>query len=217
MKFKRSISQKKRLGFGNRRYAEKGFSLLEILVAVVILAILIAIGIFMVGKGVESSYRIQCAGNLRKLASRIFTYASDNDQKLPRASGSQILMNRRIPVTLRPYFEDDISLQEAFTCYANKGLIEANKTLATKVGAYIVNTHVFGHGFDEVIGQPLTIPETLNRPMEQNWLFLDRDSWSYPVSSAPDGSYLPVHDVGRNTLYIDGAVVYRKSVKGKIP
>lgn len=68
-----------------------GFSLLELLVAVAITAMLMAFSWPMLQKAVEASRSSRCAGNLRACATAIFAHAADNAQRLvlPYASSTE--------------------------------------------------------------------------------------------------------------------------------
>src|SRR6266566_7457778 len=67
-----------------RKNAQAGFTLVELLVAIAIIAILIAILLPVLGSVRERANRIKCAGNLRQLGTALYIYAADNKNNFPR-------------------------------------------------------------------------------------------------------------------------------------
>lgn len=65
-----------------------GFSLVEILVVVAIVAILAALGVTAVQHGVALANRASCAGNLRQIGMALRMYANDHEGNLPRTTHS---------------------------------------------------------------------------------------------------------------------------------
>jgi prepilin-type N-terminal cleavage/methylation domain-containing protein len=72
-----------------RAVAKKGFTLVEILVVVAILAILASILFPVFARAKESGKRVTCIANLRQFSAATLLYASDYDDVLPRADGCQ--------------------------------------------------------------------------------------------------------------------------------
>ena len=62
----------------------RGFTLVEILVVVGIIAMLIALLLPTLGKAREAANRVACAANLRSIGQGFFLYASDNRGNFPR-------------------------------------------------------------------------------------------------------------------------------------
>lgn len=76
----------------NRRYAGLtrshgwGFTLIEMLVVIGVVAVLIAILVPVVGKARESANRVKCGSNLRQIGTAMIQYAFANDGVLPFTS-----------------------------------------------------------------------------------------------------------------------------------
>jgi prepilin-type N-terminal cleavage/methylation domain-containing protein/prepilin-type processing-associated H-X9-DG protein len=70
-----------------RRLARPGFSLVELLVVISILALLAAILFPVLAQAREASRRSVCASNLRQLGVAFLMYAADYDETLPLAGG----------------------------------------------------------------------------------------------------------------------------------
>jgi prepilin-type N-terminal cleavage/methylation domain-containing protein/prepilin-type processing-associated H-X9-DG protein len=71
----------------------RGFTLVELLVVVAIIAVLIAILLPALAKAREAAIRIQCASNLRQLCAITIGYASDNRGRYPDLHNSTFTYN----------------------------------------------------------------------------------------------------------------------------
>jgi prepilin-type N-terminal cleavage/methylation domain-containing protein len=70
-----------------RRTRQRGFTLVELLVVIGIIAVLIGILLPALGRANESARRVVCLANVRQLATAVTLYLTDNRQVLPE-SGS---------------------------------------------------------------------------------------------------------------------------------
>ena len=72
----------------DRRAAGHGFTLIELIVVISIIALLISILLPMLGTARDSAKRVRCASNLRQITLVGTTYANDFDGKLPPAQNA---------------------------------------------------------------------------------------------------------------------------------
>ena len=57
--------------------------MVELLTVIAIVAVLAALGVFAIGRGLESSKSAKCAANLKQLAGAVMSYAADHDGLVP--------------------------------------------------------------------------------------------------------------------------------------
>jgi len=60
-----------------------GFTLVELLVTIAVIAILASLGLPALARGIEASHRSKCANNLRQIHVTLGFYAADNNNRLP--------------------------------------------------------------------------------------------------------------------------------------
>ena len=69
------------------RTQPRGFTLVELLVVIGIIALLLSILIPVLNKAKERALRVKCAAHLRNVGESLFIYANDNKGKLPQHNG----------------------------------------------------------------------------------------------------------------------------------
>ncbi len=72
-----------------------GFSLVELLLVIAIMAVLLAVLVPTIGRAREIAYRATCTSNLRQLLQATFSYVADNHGSLPQPNDSTIEMSPR--------------------------------------------------------------------------------------------------------------------------
>ncbi len=95
----------------HRNPRKAGFTLVELLVVVAIIAILISIIMPQIGGALSNGRRIACASNLRQIAMATHEFADSRDGALPPVrEGGWTGPGESWPVFLAPYFGADITV-----------------------------------------------------------------------------------------------------------
>ena len=118
-------------GGGLSRSRSKAFTLVELLVAIAIIAVLSALGLQVSKSMTEKGNAVKCLGNMRNIGIAALAYASDNNMKLPMTSHKGAV--NKWEVTLQPYSGNDIefkcpsdSLKKRERSYAINDMLTAN-------------------------------------------------------------------------------------------
>lgn len=89
----------RRRGGPRRRASPAGFTLVELLVVVAVIAVLAALGLPALASFLESGRRVQCQSRLANLGRGILLYAHDQEMRLPSAPASRMSWNPFISST----------------------------------------------------------------------------------------------------------------------
>ena len=111
-----------------RQRGGSGFTLIELIVVVTIIAVLFAIGFPVTSHIVQSSKAAACTSNLRQLGAALNLYLGDHKEVMPPLKAGRSSINDNVPVidnTLNAYAQDP----RVFACPAdNKGLAASTGT-----------------------------------------------------------------------------------------
>ena len=105
----------------------KGFTLIEILVVIVIIAVLSAIAVPAIRSGLARAESAKCLGNLRGLGAGLNGWLADNSMIMPPLAAGRKSRSEDVPVidtVLAPYLPDP----RIFACPADKALAAATGT-----------------------------------------------------------------------------------------
>jgi prepilin-type N-terminal cleavage/methylation domain-containing protein/prepilin-type processing-associated H-X9-DG protein len=102
------------------RIGRGGFTLVEVLVALAVLAILAAVLFPVFAQARDAAQRANCISNLHQIASAHQMYVQDNDDVLPSWSFSGADGNQIWPGFLCPYYHDIRILDEGLTTASDK-------------------------------------------------------------------------------------------------
>ena len=92
-----------------------GFTLTELLVAVVIIAALAAVITPFVRSGIRSARKATCLNNLRQIGTGLVTYAQENGNRMPQIEVGRRSKTEEIPV-LETELESYLDNEEVFHC-----------------------------------------------------------------------------------------------------
>lgn len=200
--------------FATRR---RGVSLIEILVAIVIVLVLALIVYPIVGYSQRTSTRVGCISNLRTIYGGIVAYTADHGGRLPGPQFQAIEMGKGGHMTGRlQIYLDNEKKSDLWRCPANIMLNERNlraaKNNQTEYAAYVARTPFFGYNYAPPRNsiEPMTLLDVEELyPLQERWLLADIDYWFYPDANRVGGQYPPVHEGRRNYLMWNGSIDLR--------
>jgi prepilin-type N-terminal cleavage/methylation domain-containing protein len=146
------------------KLGSRGFTLVELLVVIVIIAALAALSFPMIRGNIAKSRQAACLAKMRSLGVGLEAYLQDNNRKMPDIAAGRPTKEAEIEVldtVLTPYLKD----AEAFHCPADS--VQHEKTGCS----YIWNSSLSGQlstnlSFLNIEGRPQAIP-----------LIADKEGW----------------------------------------
>lgn len=153
------------------RPSSKGFTLVELLIVIVIIAVLSLLGISAATRVKESALVVTCASNMRNIGAAMTIYAAENGGSYPDTTHTQD-MGKAWIYQLAPYLGN---FDEMRLCPA-----DPNRDLrfANKASSYILNSLVFVpplDAFGEPDGEAHNRPDRLPEPARTILLFIASD------------------------------------------
>jgi len=198
------------------RAARRGFTLIEILVVIAIVAVLAAMLFPTLAKARASAQRVSCLSNMRQIGMAIQMYTMGHAERMPGPGPS----GREWPLSLQPY----IGSTQIFSCitdpHEGEPSIAGMGTAKLSYGWNSLDVGDGRYGFRKPDGTPLALSR-VDQPSETIVIF------DYLATNAPSEGHLTNvghldtgsatttrvegrHLDGFNTLYADSHVKWRK-------
>ena len=103
-----------------QRAARRGFSLVELLVVIGIIAILLALLFPTFAKVREQSRRTKCLANLRSIGQAMFMYANGHRDRLPNGNPPSVWSDAAAADWVMVNFAEDLKAARVFRCPSDK-------------------------------------------------------------------------------------------------
>jgi len=212
--------------------ASRGFTLVELLAVVCILAVLLSLGSLAFSQAVMAGKRAKCASNMRQIGLALMQYAADNDGRLPpttHSTGNSVIkVNGQVISTIKYswiYVLADYldHIDEIRVCPADEKE-RRDAILRLHATSYVLNNLIFDPGeYDPHYNRQQLIPypsRTMimfitNREISRTWDHAHCNEWknwaSIVTDIAVDRHRVGPRDPGRlngssNYLFADGHV-----------
>lgn len=181
-----------------------GFTLIEILVVVAIIALLAAILFPVFARARENARRTSCASNLKQIGLAWMQYNQDYDERaMPASNSAQEWVGQTNP-TAPPYYLQGTSLLEPYM--KSDQVKQCPSAIADSAGTYVTAGDFFGYGYNRV-AFPIQSGAT---PLSTSIAAIEDPSRTAAFGDAGQ----PRRSAG-GTLYKDGVVYLEHSSAGR--
>jgi len=215
-----------------RQAGGRGFTLVELLAVVAIIAIMAALISPLLNRAIGSANSVKCVSNLKQIGTGMSLFAGDHDGHLPGPlSGAQYAMyfayapgNGRLSMQLQGYISPDIPsgggtmLSPTFLCPAFANVIKMPNTQAQPYvmnNATINGVSPFGSGAgttNYVGGAALGAISSGTTPLHKVWAMQDLDDDL--VASFGDAPAHPVHPTYNAAPHAAGTTAIKQAHPG---
>lgn len=130
--------------------SKRGFTIVELIIAIIIIAIISAIAYPVVIKAKETAQITECLSNMREMGAGLHMYLEDYDDRFPSA----------VPWGAPNYWEEQgqVTIQQLLTPYVRSGMVKENidgKDVYTRPGVFACPSDV---GLPDRYGEMLGVP-----------------------------------------------------------
>jgi prepilin-type N-terminal cleavage/methylation domain-containing protein/prepilin-type processing-associated H-X9-DG protein len=180
----------------------RGFSLIELLVVLGIIAVLIGLLVPALGRAREQARRAHCLSNLRSIGQHLFSYANENRDRLPNGNAPYVWVDPVGADRVMVQFADDLKAAGVFHCPADKNdePTEIRNAVQNTPASARVSYEFYSLFFAPEYGPRLTKMKG-RAPLAWDLDGGPRDSNLQAKGPSPDENHGPT---GGNVLFSDG-------------
>ena len=182
------------------------FTLIELLVVIAIIAILASLLLPTLSKAKAKGRQAVCMSQLKQMGAGIFMYVGDNDDYLPSGCWSamgSLASKNYLNYHLKQYVSENPEFWRCPSAIRTPGR-----------GRYYVDNsgsgkYYFGYPDPVKMSKKLAYIEKTSKGLSGTWSIMDNDQMNYTDTLLDP---VPVHNFGRNILYFDGRVIWRRGI-----
>jgi len=203
---------------------QAGFTLVELLVVITIIAILASLSLPFYRLGIAHANKAKCESNLRQIGVAMFGFAAENDENLPE-SGGVIPYGTTDPTTktcgwcqqLEPYVGPGTGVggkDTIFQCPDSSKVIPENQTYSYFNGAHAALADTGGFAPVSLIKVKSPSQHIMAGDIAVAGLFTsddaDKDDYTQDPAFGGNAGTIPIHLGASNVLFYDGHVASLK-------
>jgi prepilin-type N-terminal cleavage/methylation domain-containing protein/prepilin-type processing-associated H-X9-DG protein len=190
--------------FGGKYVSERGFTLVELLVVIGIIALLISILLPTLSKARESANRAKCLANLKSIGQAMTLYAQTNQGRLPNQNPRQTALDYDgVNVTLVEFYKAVLDSPGVFHCPSDRDDAPEDITTADPT---LPNSARVSYDFYSIYWMPEFGPQVTrlkNAPV----------SWDWDGGSSVKTELQNHGNKGGNVLFSDGHADWQEQAR----